>query len=41
MQSKRFGAMVNGDNTLELRVDRAVARASSVVRRAKVGLRIA
>jgi peptidoglycan/xylan/chitin deacetylase (PgdA/CDA1 family) len=38
---ERFGAMVNGDNTLELRVDRAVARASSVVRRAKVGLRIA
>ena len=38
---ERFGAMVNGENTLELRVDRAVARASSVVRRAKVRLRIA
>jgi len=38
---ERFGAMVNGDNTLELRVDRAVARASFAVRRAKVGLRIA
>jgi peptidoglycan/xylan/chitin deacetylase (PgdA/CDA1 family) len=38
---ERFGAMVNGDNTLPLRVDRTVARVSSVVRRAKVGLGIA
>jgi peptidoglycan/xylan/chitin deacetylase (PgdA/CDA1 family) len=38
---ERFGAMVSGQDTLPLRVDRAVARVSSAVRRAKVGLRIA
>ncbi len=38
---ERFGAIVNGQNTLTMRLDRALSRAHAVVRRAKVGLRIA
>jgi peptidoglycan/xylan/chitin deacetylase (PgdA/CDA1 family) len=38
---ERFGAMVNGQDTLQLRLDRAVSRVSNVARRAKVRLRIA
>ena len=37
----QFGAMVNGVDTLALRKDRALARASRLTRRAKLGLRIA
>jgi hypothetical protein len=33
--------MVNGQDTLTLRLNRALSRVSSVVRRTKVGLRIA
>ncbi len=38
---ERFGLMVSGQDSLPLRLDRAVSRASNVMRRAKVGLRIA
>jgi peptidoglycan/xylan/chitin deacetylase (PgdA/CDA1 family) len=38
---EQFAAMVNGQDTLTLRLNRALSRVSSVVRRTKVGLRIA
>ena len=38
---ERFGEMVSGHETLALRKDRALSRASRLVRRAKIGLRIA
>jgi peptidoglycan/xylan/chitin deacetylase (PgdA/CDA1 family) len=37
---EHFGAMVSGHNTLPMRLDRALAKGSSVVRRAKAGLGI-